>query len=97
MNKGQQKKLSYAFMWFGMWKETLHSDRADMSYDETIGREETLQWYAYMAVRECDELGLDAELLFNNTLITQAWEYRNEVLPKALAKTRKELEAEGII
>ena len=97
MNKEQQKKLSFAFMWYGDWKQTLHSDRAGMSYDEMVDREETMQWYAYMAVKECEEIGLDAELLFNNTLITQAWEYRNEVLPKALAKTRKELEAEGII
>jgi len=97
MNKEQQKKLSFAFMWYGDWKQTLHSDKADMSYDEMVDREETMQWYAHMAVRECYELGLDPELLFNSNLIRHAWEYRNEVLPKALAKTRKELKAEGII
>ena len=97
MNKEQQKTLSYAFMWYGDWQKTFHAGWQGLSCREIVDREETMKWYAYMTVRECDRLGLDAELLFNNALITQAWEYRNEVLPKALAKTRKELQAEGII
>jgi len=93
MNKEQQKKLSFAFMWYGDWQKTFHAGWQGLSFKEMIDREETMQWYAYMAVRECDELGLDAELLFNSSLIRHAWQYRNEVLPKALAKTRKELQA----
>ena len=97
MTKEQQKKLSFVFMWYGVWKERLHADTSNMSHDELIEHEEWMQWHAYKAVKDCDELGLDADCLFGSTLIGHAWEYKNEVLPRDMEMTRKELEAEGII
>ncbi len=97
LNKEQHKKLSYVFMWYAQWEKELHADTGNISYDEMMKRLEEMQWYAYMAVKDCDELGLDADRLFSSTLIGHAWEYKNEVLPRQMEMTRKELEAEGII
>ena len=94
LNKEQQQELSYIFMWYGNWKENLHADTSNMSLDELEERERWMEWYAYMAVRDCDDLGLDAGILFSKALIGQAWEYENEVLPRQTDMTRKELESE---
>lgn len=97
LNKEQQQDLSYVFMWYGSWKQKLHADTRNMSNDEFIEYEEWMQWYAYMAVKDCEELGLDADVLLGSALTSHAWEYKNEVLPRQMEMTRKELEAEGII
>lgn len=97
LNKEQHKELGYVFMWYADWKTDLHTNTSGMTMDEMVEHEEIMQWHAYMAVKDCDELGLDAELLFSPTLIGHAWEYKNEVLPRQMEMTRKELEAEGII
>ena len=97
LSDNQYRKLRHVLMWNGEWERALLTDTASMSYEKMLNHEKGTQWYAYKAVKDCEELGLDAELLLSQTLIGHAWEYRNKVLPRRREKTRKELKAEGII
>ncbi len=97
LSKKKYESLRFVLMWHNDWKKALHTDTKGMSYQEMLDHEEHKQWYAHMAMQDCEEAGLNPDLLFSHTLIGHAWEYRNEVLPRREGKTRKELEAEGII
>ena len=97
LSNNQYENLRFVLMWHADWKKALHTDTAGMSYQEMLDHDEHMQWYAHMAVKDCEEAGLNPDLLLSHTLIGHAWEYKNEVLPRRLERTREELEAEGII
>lgn len=81
MNKQQQEQISFMVMFSNQWAVAL--DLACRGKLEATENErykiDQLDWYAYMARRECLELDLDPELILQPALIKCAdrWLPRN--------------------
>ena len=84
LNIKQYEKLRFALKWHADWDKAFRTNPQGMTDEDMADHEEVMEWYAHMAVKECDDAGLDAELLFNSTLIGQAWEYKNKVSPRQI-------------
>ena len=93
----QYQKLRFALIWHADWQEALKINPQGMTHQDMADHKEMMQWFAYKAVKECEDAGLNPEFLYNQTLMVHAWEYENEALPSRLERPRKELKAEGII
>lgn len=71
MNKQQQEQLGFMFMWSNDWAVALDLACRDTLAVGDIERHkiDNLDWYAFMARKECLELGLDPEITLQPALI----------------------------
>lgn len=67
ITKTQQETIGFMLMWSGSFIRALHHDYNDKNLD----------WYAHMAVKECNELGMDAAAVLGDAYITCANRYNN--------------------
>ena len=67
ITKTQQEKIGFMLMWSNDFIQALH-------HDKNLHR---MDWYAKMAVQECEELGMDAAAVLGEAYITCANRYNN--------------------
>lgn len=67
ITKTQQETIGFVLMWSNCFMRALHHNHNDNKLD----------WYAHMAVKECNELGMDAAAVLGDAYITCANRYNN--------------------
>ena len=67
ITKTQQQQISFMVMWANDFVEALHHAKNPQRMD----------WYAKMAVEQCEELGMDAAKVLGDAYVTCANRYKN--------------------
>ena len=67
ITKTQQQKIGFMLMWSNNFMQALH-------YDKNI---HSMDFYAHMAVQECEQLGMDVAAVLGDAYITCANRYNN--------------------
>jgi len=77
MNKQQQEQVGFMTMWVSQWQVGLdlahartHKRLAPSKHEQF--QIDSMDWHAYMARKECLELGMDPETVLQPALITCA-------------------------
>lgn len=85
MNREQQEQIGFIVMWVKDWQVGF-----EFAVAKALGRNveltphqryqmENMAWFAHMALKECEELGLDPSLVLTEAMITHANEWRAEL------------------
>ena len=67
ITKTQQEKIGFLLMWSNDFMQALHHGK-DL---------QRMDWYAKMAVEQCEELGMDAAAVLGDAYVTCANRYNN--------------------
>ena len=67
ITKTQQEQIGFMVMWSNDFNQALHHNKNTQHMD----------WYAKMAVDQCEELGMDAAKVLGDAYVTCANRYKN--------------------